>query len=366
MMKKLFVNQKIIILLMCLVCSASMLAQNKTEQLKAIRKAYAEAKKEMAENGKKGNPRMDCIVTQNDGTRVSEDFVINDEYELDFFFKRIHLSNETDLFKPSCYFIVEKYYSNGHSIYREMLFEPFSTHLLFSYMKAETHAGYVIESRFYYDDEGRLIEQKHHEGGKETTPNAQSWSTDKGDYKMALEHLQFFNKLMQQKDMAAERITPTDSNADEIKHIRAAYAKAKSKIDQDASADIPRNIQVVVHDQEDPAMPPREDVLKFWFSPIDLGQTTDNKCYFASSTCSMGDHHVYSEYLFDEKDSHLMFCFSKQEQNDGKPLEWRYYFDDKGRCIEAKGQNAQNGPGFAGKATAKLCLDLFNVLTTSH
>lgn len=361
-MKKLIINLRTVILLTCLACTANLLAQDKAEQLKEIRKAYAEAKQEMSENGKEGRPRMDITIAMNDGMEVSEDFIINDETELNFFFKRIHQSGESDLFEPACYFIVEKTASNGHTCYREMLFDPFSSHLLFSYMKAETHAGYVIESRYYYDDMGNLIEEKHKVGNEETTAEAQNWSSGGGDQTMAMSFLWLFNTLMQQKNVAAESYTAIASadKAERIKHIRAMYAEAMKKVEVDAQSQLPRNIQIDIHDQEDPDMPPQTDVLKFWFERTKQDDVTH--CYFMSSTCTLGDHHVYSEYLFEPKSSRLLFCFSKQAQNDGPALEWRYYFDDNGQCIETKGQDEKYGPGFADKKSAKVWLELFNML----
>lgn len=365
-MKKLIINLRTVILLTCLACTANMMAQDKAERMKEIRKAYAEAKQEMSENGKEGRPRMDLTIAMNDGTEVSEDFIINDERELTYFFKRIHQSGENDLFEPSCYFVVEKWSSNGHTSYREMLFDPFSSHLLFSYMKAETHAGFVIESRYYYDDMGNLIEEKHKVGDSETTAESQSWSSGGGDQTMAMTFLWIFNTLMQQKDITTESYTAVTSGnkAEQMKHIRSMYEQAKQKVAKDAQSDIPRNIQIEIHDQEDPNMPPQTNVLHFWFDNVEHGETTEKGCYFLSSTCELGDHYVYSEYLFEPKDARLLFCFSQQAQNDGPALEWRYYFDNSGKCIEAKGQEERYGPGFADKKTAKAWIELFTALVS--
>ena len=79
----------------------------------------------------------------------------------------------------------------------------------------------------------------------------------------------------------------------------------------------------------------------------------------------MGDHHVYSEYLPDPKTSRLIFCFSQQPQNDGSALEWRYYFDDSGRCVEVKGTDSKAGPGFADAPMADFYLALFQTLVSS-
>ena len=110
------INQRLLLnILVMLLLATSVQGQDKESQLKAIRKAYAEAKKDMADNGKDGLPRMDIKISVYDGTEVSEDFVINDEGEVCIYFKRIRQQADTDLFDPHCYFIIEKWGANGHS-----------------------------------------------------------------------------------------------------------------------------------------------------------------------------------------------------------------------------------------------------------
>lgn len=349
--------------MMCLLWTViSTQAQNKQEQLKEIRQAYAEAKQQIADNNKKGAQRMDVKISVNDGTEVSEDFTINDERTLDFYFKRIHQNGANDLFEPCCYFIVENTSANGHTSYREMLFDAFSGHLLFSFIKSETHAGFTIETRYYYDDLGKVIERKCKMNGNETSAENQNWSDADGDQRMAMTYTQIFQDLMKQKGKEAQ--SPTASNTANkgalLKQIRTQYAKAKADVQKDAKSSTPMNVRVEINDKEDPEMPAQQDVLQFWFKHT--GDEGKGVCYFASSTCRLGDHNVYSEYLFDPKDAHLLFCFSQQKQNEGPALEWRYYFDNAGRCIEVRGQDPRYGPGFADKDAAKRNLELFNVL----
>ena len=53
------INQRLLLnILVLLLLATSVQGQDKESQLKAIRKAYAEAKKDMADNGKNGLPRM--------------------------------------------------------------------------------------------------------------------------------------------------------------------------------------------------------------------------------------------------------------------------------------------------------------------
>lgn len=344
-------------LLALLLVGTAAFGQNKAQRIKEIRNAYAQAKKDMADNGKGGFPPVDIHIDLNDGTEVSEDFIINDERQVDIFFKRIRQRLDTDLFDPHCYFIVEKWSANGHTSYREMLFDPFTDRLMFSYMKVETHAGAVIESRYYYDDFGRCIEQKPKQGGM-------SWSSAETDYDKAKNYLAIFDALMRQKGAEAGRQVAQASTdkAAQVQHIRSVYAEAKQKVEKDAKSELPRNVQVTIRDCEDPEMPAQKDVLKFWFDIVADDDTPYNSCYFMSSTTTLGDHDVYSEYLFEPKTPAPIFCFSKQQQNDGPALEWRYYFDKGGKCIEVKGSADRNGPGFADMKAAKAYQALFKMM----
>ena len=345
-----------------LMVSMTGFGQNKTERIKEIRQAYAEAKKDIDGNGKNGNPRMDLRISLNDGTEVDEDFIINDETEVTYYFKRMRLTVETDLFDPHCFFIIEKWGANGHTRYRELLFDVISGHLMFSFMKSESHAGFVTESRYYYDDQGNVIEEKHKAGGEDAGGAGSIYSYG-GDQTLAMRYIAIFDALMHQKDAETEscQAIPSSDKASRLKQIRSAYAEAKQKIDKDAKSAIPRNIVIDIHDQEDPDLPPQTDLINLWFEPVQNGEETTNRCYFMSSTTNFGDHHVYSEYLFDTKTSELMFCFSQQSQNDGPAIEWRHYFE-KDKCIEVKGQSDRYGPGFADKKAAKFYMDLFNGL----
>ena len=330
-----------LLLALSMMCTTAF-GQDKAQRIKEIREAYAKAKKDMAENGKGDFPPCDIHIDLNDGTEVSEDFIINDEREMDIFFKRIHQRPDTDLFDPHCYFIVEKWSANGHTSYREMLFDPFTDLLMFSYMKVETHAGFVIESRYYYDNEGRCIEQKPEQGGM-------SWSSAETDYEKAKNYLAIFDALMKEKGSDPKMSTAQQSadKAAQMQHIRSVYAEAKQKVERDAKSELPRNVQITIRDCEDFDMPAQKDVLKFWFDNVVDGDTPYNSCYFMSSTTNLGDHNVYSEYLYEPKTPTPIFCFSKQQQNEGPALEWRYYFDKGGNCIEVKGSADRNGSGFA-------------------
>ena len=123
-------------------------SQSKDGQIKRIREVYADAKKMVVANGKEGKAPHDMTITLNDGTQVDEDFIINEETELKFFFKK---KNEPTsyLIDPTsiCYFATEEFSAHGHLMNREWLFDPEKGHLLFVYTRTETDAGQVIEYR---------------------------------------------------------------------------------------------------------------------------------------------------------------------------------------------------------------------------
>ena len=172
---------------------------------------------------------------------------------------------------------------------------------------------------------------------------------------------------MSHKDLSAGSpvAVQTADKATLLKQIRATYAEAKQKVDKDAKSEVPRNITIEIHDQEDMELPASKMVVKFWFDYVVNGTEPTPRCYFISTTCDLGDHHVYSEYLPDPKTSRLIFCFSQQSQNDGSALEWRYYFDDSGCCVEVKGTDSKAGPGFGDAPMADFYLALFQTLVSS-
>lgn len=186
--------QRLLIVALLPLFMGNMAAMSQTIQ--QIRQIYAEAKKSVADNGKNDTPPMDIKITMHNGTKVSDYEITEEESELCFYFNQYRADTPSD--NSRCYFLTENWTSDGHTRYREMLFDPDEGYLLFSYMRAETHAGFVVESRYYYGADGRLIDQNHKLGGKEATANAQSWSTADGDKELAGKYLTIFDMLMQQ------------------------------------------------------------------------------------------------------------------------------------------------------------------------
>ena len=254
------------VLALLLSCATMLQAQDKGEQVNHIRKVYADAKKRIAENGKNGTAALDVTVTSRDATEVSEDFSIESICRQQTYFSKVPTSD--GYFENVPYFISTSSESNGHTMYREFLYDPQKGHLLFSYMKGETHAGFVVETRYYYDANGGLVDQKHRVGGSDATANAHSWSSWDTDLEMGKQMLQQFRDLMERED--ANGMTKGSkllkvTKADRMKMIRSQYAKAKNTIARIEKSDFATGVDVVIHDLHDIEGPPLTKTYKFFF-----------------------------------------------------------------------------------------------------
>lgn len=357
--------KKLLFVIVCLL-SLQIQAQNKQEQIQHIRQVYAEAKEQIAQNGKNGMAPLDVKVEINDGTQVDEDFIINEETELTFYFNKYRVNSELDYpDASSCYFIVENWGAHGHLRYREILFDPNEGHLLFCYMRQETDAGFVIETRYYYDADGKLIDQKHKVGGSDAEPGAHDWNNGNSEKAQAMRYLDAFETLMNAKEGASEQRRakkPTTPKAERLASIRNTYAQAKQKISDNAKSELPRDMQIVIRDQS--WGPPATTELHFYFDPV-VGQqeTNGNCCYFISKHFhhnNMGPDH-YSEYLFAPQSSDLIFSYTSAKE-EGEKFEWRYYYDENGKCIEVKTDAEEGDNGASDKAAVKQYLKVFNIL----
>ena len=126
----------LLILILNVQCSmVNLFAQPKAEQIKRIRQVYAKAKQNVANNGKNGAAPLDVSVS-----RIENDPTVDIEEteELKFFFKRPNNGHAI------CYLITRQWEADGHTDYREFLFDPQKGHLLFAFMKAETRAGFYF------------------------------------------------------------------------------------------------------------------------------------------------------------------------------------------------------------------------------
>ena len=372
-------KQTFITMFILLIGSMTIQAQtNKAEKVKNIRAAYAKAKELIANNGKGGNPALDVHVSSHLVNEVDEDFNIDDDTNLDFYFvKKRKYNSKEEMFTEEnvCYFIVEKWGANGHTKYREMLFDSDTEKLIFAYMKSESHAGFVIETRYYYDSDGKLIDEKHKAGGKDIKPEDHSYGNAVDDYKASNHYLSVFRELMQPKGnytAADGRAAVAQTKNERMKTIRADYAKAKELIEKKKQD---QSLSIVVHDQEEGDCPPVVTEINFSFNEWDDGQAPMYRCYFISEHMhhnNMG-YDQYSEILLNDKDQRFgdngkpaktinpMFTYTCVHE-EGEKYEWRYYFDENGRCIETKSNHEDTDSGKADKLKTRRLLYIFNAL----
>ena len=376
-MKKVFITMFIL-----LVGSVATQAQtSKAEKIKNIRTAYAKAKEMIAANGKNGNPKLDVHVSSHLVNEVDEDFNIEDDTNLDFYFvKKRKYNSKEEVFTEEnvCYFIVEKWGANGHTKYREMLFDRNTEKLIFAYMKSESHAGYVIETRYYYDSDGKLIDEKHKAGGQDIKPEDHSYGNAVDDYKASNLYLSIFQEIMQPKgDYRATdgKAAIAQTKDGRLKAIRASYAQAKKRIEETKKSPSGQYLNIVVHDQEEGDCPPVVTEINYSFNEWDDGQAPMYRCYFISEHMhhnNMG-YDQYSEFLLNDKDQRFgdngkptktinpMFTYTCVHE-EGEKYEWRYYFDENGRCIETKSNHEDTDGGKADKEKTRRLLHVFNAL----
>ena len=375
-MKKVFITMFIL-----LIGSMATQAQtSKAEKLKNIRTAYAKAKEMIAANGKNGNPKLDVHVSSHLVNEVDEDFNIDDDTNLDFYFvKKRKYNSKEEMFHEEnvCYFIVEKWGANGHTKYREMLFDSNTEKLIFAYMKSESHAGYVIETRYYYDNDGKLIDEKHKAGGQDIKPEDHSYGNAVDDYKASNLYLSTFQEIMQPKGdyrAADGKATIAQTKDGRMKAIRADYAQAKKRIEETKKSS-DQYLSIVVHDQEEGDCPPVVTEINYSFNEWDDGQAPMYRCYFISEHMhhnNMG-YDQYSEFLLNDKDQRFgdngkpsktinpMFTYTCVHE-EGEKYEWRYYFDENGRCIETKSNHEDTDGGKADKLKTRRLIHVFNTL----
>lgn len=334
----------ILISLLCILSLATVQAQDKDTRIKQIRSAYAKAKEKVEQNGKNGRSPKDMQVVVNDVT--DEDGEIYDWTEITYYFDESE-HDYTSVKRP--YFIIEKWTSHQHVLYHEMLLNPEDSTLMFSYRRGETDAGFVVESRYYYDQSGKLIEQKHN------TPN--SWSDADSEQEEARRFKDVFRMVNAKEYLSSidhDQSSLVAGNPARLKHIRSLYAQAKDKVAKDDAKDEgKRSIHITVRDGGE-ERPPR---------------TVEHHIYFDSNTTpyfisqhryAMGFDH-YGEFLFEPKTTKLVFSYSRgQEENETR--EWRYYYNEKGRCFEVKSNAEEIDYGYSDKLAAQDYLLIFRKL----
>ena len=362
--------KRILFSICCLTLISSVaMGQTKDEQLKRIRGIYAHAKQQVADNGKDGQAPLDMHIHVSNPSEVSEDFVLDDDTSVNYYFTRSKKEADTDFLEEfSCYLITEYWTSHGHDRSREFLLDPEDGHLLFAYMRGETDGGFIVETRYYYDAKGKVIHQIHKTGNEgfglnETGPDSHSWNNGDSEYKQYQEYLNIFKKLMISQGLLGtsnETNRPTASKSDRLKYIRSAYAEAKKKIEQDKKGETAHYIQVVCHDQKIENYAPETIEFNYYFD-----QGEQSKCYFISYHKNSMMFDNYDEYLFDPKTHDLCFSYSRGRE-EGVEREWRYYFDENGRCIERLSNAEEIGDGYSEKVAADEYLQVFNMLINNN
>lgn len=337
-------------LLVCLTTQA----QNKDEQVKRIRQLYAEAKQKIAQNGKEGKAPTDITVTMENGEEVDPDFILDNHTDLTFYFDRKKSKADQEFYDQSdCYFIKRYWTSHGHENFQEILVDPVTRFPIFCYSKNITDGGYVQENRYYYDELGRTIhgifkaglyDEPLRERDDETlTPNI-------GDESLieAKNYLELFQALTHsENNVPAAKAKATTPKAERIKAIRAAYAKAQENVAKDKTSENPHHIFITTHTTMSEEFPPVTENINIYFEQKeDKEKNTVNCPYFINyrSQCMYFDN--YSEYLLNADGTDLIFSYLHNRE-EGEEYEWRYYYDENGKCIEAKTNGIEEGDGVA-------------------
>ena len=191
-----------------------------------------------------------------------------------------------------------------------------------------------------------------------------------------------FQEIMEPKGdySAADGKTAVMQTKDErMKTIRASYAKAKELIEKNKKNQPDNRLSIVVHDQEEGDCPPVVTEINYSFNEWDDGQAPMYRCYFISEHLhhnNMG-YDQYCEYLLNDEDQRFgdngkptktinpMFTYTCVHE-EGEKFEWRYYFDENGRCIETKSNHEDTDDGKADKLKTRRLLHVFNVLIANN
>lgn len=378
--------KNVIITMLLLFCgiTAANAQTDKAEKIKQIREAYATAKNEIAENGKNGNPALDMRVSFHTSTEVDEDFTIDDDIDINYYFfqkRRYNAKEETFHDENVCFFIIENWSANGHTRYREMLYDRSTEKLIFSFTRSESHAGFVVETRYYFDESGKVIEEKLKVAGEEQDPSDHLYGEAKDEWGVSDRYMHIFQEIMEPRgDYSASdgtgAVTPKDER---MKFIRAQYADARSRMEKDKENNT-CSMSIVVHDQEEGVCPPEETIIQFSMSEWDDGQALMYRCYFITERCHHYDmgYNLYSEYLLDPeaqrfgsdekkpaKTVNPLFSYTRVHE-EGEQYEWRYYFDENGRCIETKSNHEETDGGQADKLKTRRLLHIFNTIANQQ
>jgi hypothetical protein len=230
-----------------------------------------------------------------------------------------------------------------------MLLDPKDHQVIFCYMRGETDAGFVVESRYYYDAKGQCIEQKHNTHNSWTTPETEK---ENAEFYMNLFSKLNYNGYFTPLDLDKPK-KPTTPKAERLKHIRALYAQAKEKSAANDKEEMSNDLHITIHDLGDD-QPPRTTEKRIYFDKDGI--------YFISCTSKSMQFNGYSEYLFEPKTKDLVFSYTRGAE-EGQVYDWRYYFDENGDCIETKTNHTdETDDGFYDKRAAKDDQAIFEML----
>lgn len=312
-------------------------SESKEGQVQRIHDVYTKAKEMVAANGQEGKAPHDMTIVLNDGLKLDEESILNEESALSFYFKKkyeptSYIINDTSI----CYFITEEWTALGHLRNRELLFDPEDGHLLFAYKRNETDTGYVIESRYYFDKNGKIIDQKHKMDGEDVEPDRHKIFDGTEEMAVGKLCLDIFETMINHKDV--EQVATnlkTTTKANRMRMIRSTYSKAKDKVAKNDKSDHPRDMRIVIHDQLAEDYPPSTIDLKFFFDLRTKDEDWYSHCYFISKQSSNMYYKEYSEFLLTSDSQKLIFSYT-QALEEGETYEYRYYYDENGNCIDQK------------------------------
>ena len=196
-------------------------------------------------------------------------------------------------------------------------------------------------------------------------PGSIEWDSAQSEQESAAHFLKVFQGLITADksilgvDEKHGKATP---KAERLAFIRKTYAEAKKWIEDDKKAELPRNIKVTIHDQTMENYAPETDEMNFYFSDMDnMYSGLTKHCYIIEDHRSSMYFDNYSEYLFDPNSHELIFSYSRSSE-EGETREWRYYFDENRKCIEAKSNAEEIDYGHSDKIAVIQYLRVFEEL----
>ena len=203
--------------------------------------------------------------------------------------------------------------------------------------KLQADDGMPFDSRFYYDEQGNVIEQLHKVMNQDAADEyLEDMKSDQNGKPLAEHYHRVFNGIVAPQGQAPrDGKGSTTPKANRMNFIRTAYAQARQKVEEDAKAPIPRNVKVTWHNQEDGDTPPVTTEIKYYLEHQPQGETFANHCYFITKRTRSMSIDFYNEYLLSPKSHDLIFSYG-QYKEEGSKNEFRYYFDENGQCIERK------------------------------